>query len=66
MNLYADTKVEAEQLVSRLGAKAVVARLALVFGLPVLGATLGLAVGGVRLPWTIRAGRGRVARPPRS
>src|SRR5438552_2158723 len=38
VNLYADTKVEAEQLVSRLGAKAVVARLALVFGLPVLGA----------------------------
>jgi len=36
------------------------------YGLPVLGATLGLAVGGVRLPWTIRAGRARVARPPRN
>jgi len=30
--------VEAEQIVNRLGAKAVIARLALVFGLPVLGA----------------------------
>ena len=24
------------------------------YGLPVLGATLGLAIGGVRLPWSIR------------
>src|SRR5438445_7706665 len=38
VNLYAETKVEAEQIVSRLGAQAVIARLALVFGLPVLGA----------------------------
>ena len=36
------------------------------YGLPVLGATLGLAVGGVRLPFSIRGGRGRAARPPRS
>ena len=27
------------------------------YGLPVLGATLGLAVGGVRLPWSIRSSR---------
>jgi uncharacterized membrane protein YphA (DoxX/SURF4 family) len=26
------------------------------YGLPVLGSTLGLAVGGVRLPWSIRGG----------
>jgi len=38
VNLYAETKVEAEHIVSRLGAQAVIARLALVFGLPVLGA----------------------------
>src|SRR5207245_292176 len=38
VNLYAETKVEAEQIVGRLGAQAVIARLALVFGLPVLGA----------------------------
>jgi uncharacterized membrane protein YphA (DoxX/SURF4 family) len=25
------------------------------YGLPVLGSTLGLAVGGVRLPWSIRS-----------
>ena len=25
------------------------------YGLPVLGSTLGLAIGGVRLPWSIRA-----------
>ena len=25
------------------------------YGLPVLGATLGLAIGGVRLPWSIRS-----------
>jgi uncharacterized membrane protein YphA (DoxX/SURF4 family) len=24
------------------------------FGLPVLGSTLGLAIGGVRLPWSVR------------
>jgi len=38
VNLYAETKVEAERIVSGLGAQAVIARLALVFGLPVLGA----------------------------
>jgi uncharacterized membrane protein YphA (DoxX/SURF4 family) len=25
------------------------------YGLPVLGSTLGLAIGGVRLPWSVRA-----------
>lgn len=38
VNLYAETKVEAEQIVSALGARAVIARLSLVVGLPVLGA----------------------------
>jgi len=38
VNAYAQTKVEAEQIVSRLGAQGVIARLALVAGLPVLGA----------------------------
>ena len=38
VNYYAETKVEAEQLVTRLGAQGVIARLALVVGLPVLGA----------------------------
>ncbi len=38
VNLYAETKVEAERLVSQLGAQAVIARLSLVVGLPVLGA----------------------------
>ena len=38
VNFYAETKVEAEQLVNRLGAQAVIARLSLVVGLPVLGA----------------------------
>ncbi len=37
------------------------------YGLPVLGSTLALAVGGVRLPWSIRAARpARAAKPPRS
>jgi uncharacterized membrane protein YphA (DoxX/SURF4 family) len=31
------------------------------YGLPVLGATLGLAIGGVRLPWSIGGGA-----PPRT
>jgi uncharacterized membrane protein YphA (DoxX/SURF4 family) len=31
------------------------------YGLPVLGATLALAVGGIRLPWSIGA-----ATPPRA
>jgi dTDP-4-dehydrorhamnose reductase len=38
VNFYAETKVEAEQLVAGLGAQAVIARLSLVVGLPVLGA----------------------------
>ncbi len=38
VNLYAETKVAAEKLVSGLGARGVIARLALVVGLPMLGA----------------------------
>jgi dTDP-4-dehydrorhamnose reductase len=38
VNFYAETKVQAEQIVSRLGAQAVIARLSLVVGLPLLGA----------------------------
>jgi len=38
VNLYAETKVEAERIVERLGPQAVIARLSLVVGLPVLGA----------------------------
>ena len=38
VNFYAETKVEAEKLVSALGAQGAVARLSLVVGLPVLGA----------------------------
>ena len=38
INFYAETKVEAEQIVARVGAQAVIARLSLVVGLPVLGA----------------------------
>jgi len=38
VNLYAETKMEAERIVARLGAQAVIARLSLVVGLPVLGA----------------------------
>jgi dTDP-4-dehydrorhamnose reductase len=37
VNLYAQTKVEAEELVARLGSQAVIARLSLVVGLPLLG-----------------------------
>jgi dTDP-4-dehydrorhamnose reductase len=37
VNFYAETKVAAERLVSRLGARGVIARLSLVMGLPVLG-----------------------------
>lgn len=33
------------------------------YGLPVLGSTLGLAIGGVRLPWSIGGGSGRPAGP---
>jgi uncharacterized membrane protein YphA (DoxX/SURF4 family) len=36
------------------------------YGLPVLGSTLGLAVGGVRLPWSIRSsGPPRPMKAPR-
>jgi len=38
VNFYAETKVEAERIAARLGARAVIARLSLVVGLPVLGA----------------------------
>lgn len=38
VNFYAETKVEAERSVSDLGAQAVIARLSLVVGLPLLGA----------------------------
>ncbi len=38
VNFYAETKVAAEQIVSALSAQAVIARLSLVVGLPVLGA----------------------------
>ncbi len=37
VNLYAETKVQAEDIVNRLGAQGVIARLSLVVGLPVLG-----------------------------
>ena len=37
VNVYAETKVEAERIVSELAAQSVVARLSLVVGLPVLG-----------------------------
>ena len=66
VNLYAETKVEAEQLVNRLGAQAVIARLSLVVGLPVLGSgnsflirmieafkegrTVGMSVYEIRTP----------------
>jgi dTDP-4-dehydrorhamnose reductase len=38
INFYAETKMAAEQVVARLGAQAVIARLSLVVGLPLLGA----------------------------
>jgi dTDP-4-dehydrorhamnose reductase len=38
VNFYAETKVEAERIATRLGAHAAIARLSLVVGLPVLGA----------------------------
>lgn len=38
VNLYAETKIAAEQVVSALGDRAIIARLSLVVGLPVLGA----------------------------
>lgn len=37
------------------------------YGLPVLGSTLALAIGGVRLPWSIRSGAPpRAIRAPRN
>jgi uncharacterized membrane protein YphA (DoxX/SURF4 family) len=37
------------------------------YGLPVLGATLALAIGGVRLPWSIRGATApRASKAPRS
>ena len=54
VNYYAETKVEAEQLVIRLGAKGVIARLSLVVGLPVLGAGNSFLP---RMIATLRAGR---------
>ena len=36
------------------------------YALPVLGATLALAVGGVRLPWSLRGSKpARIAKPSR-
>jgi len=37
VNIYAETKVEAEQIVSGLGPQGIIARLALVMGLPLMG-----------------------------
>jgi dTDP-4-dehydrorhamnose reductase len=54
VNLYAETKVEAEQIVARLGAQAVIARLSLVVGLPVIGAGNSILV---RMISTLREGR---------
>lgn len=51
VNFYAETKVEAERIVSDLGANAVIARLSLVMGLPLLGA------GNAFLPRLIAAFR---------
>ncbi len=66
VNFYATTKVEAENIVRGLGAQAVIARLSLVMGLPVLGSgnsflvrmiaalkegrTIGMSVQEVRTP----------------
>ena len=54
LNCYARTKVEAEQVVARSGADAVIARLALVLGLPVLGAGNSFLA---KMAATLRAGR---------
>jgi uncharacterized membrane protein YphA (DoxX/SURF4 family) len=35
------------------------------YALPVLGSTLALTIGGVRLPWSVRRGGGRPARAAR-
>jgi dTDP-4-dehydrorhamnose reductase len=54
LNCYARTKVEAEAIVRELGNKGVIARLALVVGLPVLGAGNSFLA---RMLATLRAGR---------
>jgi dTDP-4-dehydrorhamnose reductase len=59
VNFYAETKVQAEEIVMRLGPGAVVARLSLVTGLPVLGAGNSFLA---RLMASLRAGQ-RVAVP---
>ncbi len=59
VNYYARTKVEAEQLVQKLGARAVIARLALVAGLPLFGSGNSFVS---RLLATLKAG-GRITVP---
>jgi dTDP-4-dehydrorhamnose reductase len=59
VNFYGETKAEAERTVGALGPRAVVARLALVLGLPVLGAGNSFLA---RLISLLRAGR-QVAAP---
>jgi dTDP-4-dehydrorhamnose reductase len=54
VNYYAETKVEAEQCVARLGDLGIVARLSLVMGLPVMGAGNSFLA---RMLSTLRAGR---------
>jgi dTDP-4-dehydrorhamnose reductase len=54
VNRYAETKVAAEQIVARLETGAVVARLALIYGLPVLGTGNSFLA---RLLGSLRAGR---------
>ncbi len=59
VNFYSQTKVEAEQLVSQLGANGVIARLSLVVGLPIMGK--GNSFVATMIP-TLKAG-GEVAFP---
>ena len=54
VNLYAETKVEAEKIVSALETQAVIARLALVVGLPVMGVGNSFLA---RMIATFKAGR---------
>jgi dTDP-4-dehydrorhamnose reductase len=54
LNCYARTKVEAERIVAHSGAEVVIARLALVLGLPVLGAGNSFLA---KIAATLRAGR---------
>jgi dTDP-4-dehydrorhamnose reductase len=60
VNLYGETKVEAEQIVARLGAQALIARPSLIVGLPVLGAGNSFLA---RLLAALKAGR-TVGVPP--